>query len=110
MLLTETIMNSTSDIKKRKSMQANKKAAEDFANALGRLACVSQAIKSAIDCAKEMQSCGIVQHPPMKQQVRDELLNFADGCGKGVFEGTLMENIALITGLVDGLYEKAAPV
>lgn len=89
MLLTETIVNSTSAIKKRKSMQANKKAAEDFANALGRLARVSQAIKTTIDCAEEMQSSGIVKHPPMKQQVRDELLDFADGCGRGVFEGTL---------------------
>lgn len=89
MLLTETITNSTSAIKKRKSMQANKKAAEDFANALGRLAHVSQAIKTTIDCAEEMQSSGIVKHPPMKQQVRDELLEFADSCGRGVFEGTL---------------------
>ena len=89
MLLTETIKNSTSAIKKRKSMQTNKKAAEDFARALGQLAQVSQTIKSTLDCATEMKNSGVVQHPAMKQQVRDELLEFADSCGRGVFEGTL---------------------
>lgn len=89
MLLTETIKNSTSAIKKRKSMQTNKKAAEDFARALGQLAQVSQTIKTTLDCATEMKNSGIVQHPAMKQQVRDELLEFADSCGRGVFEGTL---------------------
>ena len=89
MLLTETVKNSTSAIKKRKSMQANKKAAEDYARALEQLAQVSQTIKTTLDCATEMKKSGVVQHPAMNQQMRDELLEFADSCGRGVFEGTL---------------------
>lgn len=89
MLLTETIHNSTSAIQKRKSMQANKKAAEDFAGALAKLAQVSQAIKATLDCAAEMKHSDIIQDPAMNQQRRDELLSFADTCGRGVFEGTL---------------------
>ena len=89
MLLIETIKNSTSAIKKRRSVQENKKAAEDYANALGRLAQVSNALKVTLDCATEMKESGIVQHPAMKQQVRGELLDFADSCGRGVFDGTL---------------------
>lgn len=89
MLLTDTIKSSTAAIKKRKSMQADKKATEDFARALAKLAQVSQTIKATLDCAAEMKHSGIVQYPAMNQQRRDELLLFADSCGRGVFEGTL---------------------
>lgn len=89
MLLTETIKNSMSAIKKKKSMQDNKKAAEDFVKALRKLYCVSQVIKGNLDCATEMKKSGLVQYPVMKQQMRDELLELADSCGRGVFEGTL---------------------
>lgn len=89
MLLTETMKNSTSAIKKKKAMQDNKKAAEDFVKALRKLYCVSQVIKVNLDCATEMKKSGIVPYPVMKQQMRDELLELADSCGRGAFEGTL---------------------
>lgn len=89
MLLTETIKNSATAIKKRKSMQANRKAAEDFARALGQLDQIGQSIKTTLDFATEMKNSGVVQCPVMKQQVRDELLELADSCGRKVFEGTL---------------------
>jgi hypothetical protein len=41
------------------------------------------------------------------KEVLDELVRIENGAS---IDDELMENIALITGLVDGLYEKAAPV
>lgn len=89
MLLTETIKKSTSAIQKRRTAQENKRSAEDYSKALGRLAQASDALKSTLDCATELKSKGIVEHPLMLQQMRDELIEYADNCGRGVFEGTL---------------------
>ncbi len=89
MLLTETIQSSTSAIKKSRAVQDDKKAAEDYAKALGRLAQVSKALKTTLDSAAEMKNSGIIQEPAVKQHMRQELLEFAENCGRGVFEGTL---------------------
>lgn len=89
MLLTETINRSTSTIQNRRTVQENKKSAEDYSKALVQLAQASNALKITLDCAIEMKSKGIVSHPLMLQQIRDELIEYADNCGKGVFDGTL---------------------
>lgn len=89
MLLTETIKNSTSAIQKRRIVQERKKSAEDYAKALARLAQVSDALKVTLDCATEMKTNDIVEQPLMMQQTRDELIECANNCGKGVFDGTL---------------------
>lgn len=89
MLLTEAIKKSTSAIQKRRTTQENKRSAEDYSKALGRLAQASDALKSTLDCATELKSKGVVEHPLMLQQMRDELIEYADNCGRGVFEGTL---------------------
>lgn len=89
MLLTETIKSSTSAIQKRRTVQGNKKSAEDYSKALVQLAQASDTLKTTLDCAVEMKSKGIVEHPLMMQQMREELVEYADNCGRGVFEGTL---------------------
>jgi len=89
MLLTETIKNCTSAIQKRRRLQENNRSAEDYAKALVQLAQASSSLKATLDCATEMKSSGVVDHPLMMQQMRDELVAYADDCGRGVFEGTL---------------------
>ena len=36
-----------------------------------------------------MKSAGIVEHPLMMRPVRDELVEYAGNCGKGIYEGKL---------------------
>lgn len=95
MLLTETIKHSTSAIQKRRTVQENKKSAEDYSKALEQLTQASNALKTTLDCAAEMKSKGIVEHPLILQQMRDELVEHANNCGKGVFDGTLALDIVI---------------
>lgn len=95
MLLTETIKHSTSAIQKRRTVQENKKSAEDYSKALEQLTQASNALKTTLDCAVEMESKGIVEHPLILQQMRDELVEYANNCGKGVFDGTLALDIVI---------------
>lgn len=89
MLLTETIKCSTSTIQERRTAQENKRSAEDYSKALVQLAQSVNSLKTTLDCAAEMKSQGIVEHPLMPQQMRDELVEYVDNCGKGVYKRTL---------------------
>ena len=51
MLLTETIKNCTSAIKKRRVTIESKQHAETYAKALAQLAQATESIKDTIDCA-----------------------------------------------------------
>lgn len=89
MLLTETIKSTTSAIQKRRTVQENKKSTEDYSKALRQLAQANDTLKTTLDCAVMMESAGIVEHPLMMRPVRDELVEYAGNCGKGIYEGKL---------------------
>lgn len=60
MLLTDTIKNSTSAIKKRRATIESKQHAETYAKALAQLAQTVDDIKETLDCAVVIKECGIV--------------------------------------------------
>ena len=76
MLLTETIKNCTSAIKKRRATIESKQHAETYAKALAQLAQATESIKDTIDCAEAMKEKGIVSTPLMDEPTRSELLAF----------------------------------
>lgn len=86
MLLTETIKNSTSAIKKRRAALESKQYAETYAKALAQLAQATESIKGILDCAAAMKEKGIVSTPLMDKSTRSELLACIDDCGNGVSE------------------------
>ena len=63
MLLTETIKNSTSAIKKRRATIESKQHAETYARALAQLSQTTGSIKDALDCAIAIKESGIVEAP-----------------------------------------------
>lgn len=89
MLLTETIKNSTSAIKKRRAVIESKLHAETYAKALKQLSQATESIKGALDCAAVMKESGIVSTPLMDEGIRDELLTCLNDCGNGVSEMNL---------------------
>ncbi len=89
MRITETIRNSTSAIRNRRTARENKKSAEDYRKALERLEQAGNALKSVLDCAAALKTSGVVGEPLMPRQMRDELVEYADSCGRGLYEGTL---------------------
>ena len=96
MALTETIRKSTAAIRKRRTLQESKRSAQEYAKALTQLVQASDALKIVLDCAAEMKTSGVVGQPLITWQARDELLECANGCGKGVFEGTLTSGMAAV--------------
>ena len=61
MLLTETIKNSTSAIKKRRATIESKQHAETYARALAQLSQSTGSIKDTLDCANAIKESGIVE-------------------------------------------------
>ena len=89
MLLTETIKNSTSAIKKRRAVIESKQHAETYAKALKQLSQATESIKGTLDCASVMKEYGIVSTPLMDEGTRNELLTCINDCGNGVSEMNL---------------------
>ena len=86
MLLTETITNSTSAIKKRRAAIESKHHAETYAKALFQLAQTTESIKGTLDCAAAMIDSGIVNTPLMDESTRNDLIACINECGSGVSE------------------------
>lgn len=86
MLLTDTIKNSTSAIKKRRATIESKQHAETYAKALAQLAQTVDDIKETLDCAAVIKECGIVDTPLMDEATRSDLLTYINDCGNGVAE------------------------
>ena len=97
MLLTETIKNSTSAIKKRRLAIESKQHAETYAKALAQLAQATENIKGTLDCATAMMDSGIVNTPLMDEHTRNDLIACINDCGNGVSEMQLtMEAVMLL--------------
>ena len=91
MLLTETIKNSTSAIKKRRATIESKQHAETYARALAQL---SQSTGSIKDTIKES---GIVEAPVIDEATRSDLLACINDCGNGISEMRLsMDAVRLL--------------
>lgn len=97
MLLTETITNSTSAIKKRRAAIESKHHAETYAKALSQLSQTTESIKGTLDCAAAMIDSGIVNTPLMDENTRNDLIACINECGSGVSEMKLtMEAVQLL--------------
>ena len=97
MLLTDTIKNSTSAIKKRRETIESKQHAETYAKALVQLAQATENIKGTLDCATVMKESGIVSTPLMDETTRSDLLACINDCGNGVSEMKLtLEAVRLL--------------
>ena len=97
MLLTDTIKNSTSAIKKRRATIESKQHAETYAKALVQLAQATESIKGTLDCATVMKESGIVSTPLMDETTRSDLLSCINDCGNGVSEMKLtLEAVRLL--------------
>ena len=97
MLLTETIKNSTSAIKKRRATIEGKQHADTYAKALAQLAQATESIKGTLDCATVMKDSGIVSTPVMDEATRSDLLACINDCGHGVSEMKLtLEAVELL--------------
>ena len=97
MLLTETIKNSTSAIKKRRMAIESKQHAETYGKALAQLAQATEGIKGTLDCAVAMTDSGIVNTPLIDENTRDDLIACINDCGNGVSEMKLtMEAVRLL--------------
>lgn len=97
MLLTETIKNSTSAIKKRRAMLESKQHAESYAKALAQLAQVSEGIENTLNCAVAMKESQLVDTPLLDETTRTELLNCINDCGNGISELTLtLDSVKLL--------------
>ena len=70
MLLTETIKNSTSAIKKRRATIESKQHAETYARALAQLSQSTGSIKDTLDCANAIKESGIVEAPVIDEATR----------------------------------------
>ena len=97
MLLTETIKNSTSAIKKRRVTLESKQQAEAYGKALAQLAAATESVKTTLECATAMKASGIVDTPLMDETTRSELLAYINDCGNGVNEITLsLETVTIL--------------
>lgn len=104
MLLTETIKNSTSAIKKRRAAIESKQHAETYAKALVLLAQTSERIQDTLNCAEIMKSKGIISVPMIDENTRNELLECISDCGNGVSEMRLtLETVKLLQGKGDAV-------
>lgn len=104
MLLTDTIKNSTSAIKKRRATIESKQYAETYAKAVAQLAQTIEKIKEILDCATVMKESGIVDTPLMDETTRSELLTCINDCGNGVSEMKLtLETVRLLNSKGDAV-------
>ena len=100
MLLTETIKNSTSAIKKRRATIESKQHAETYARALAQL---SQST-GTLDCANAIKESGIVEAPVIDEATRSDLLACINDCGNGISEMRLsMDAVRLLKSKGDAL-------
>lgn len=111
MLLTETIKNSTSAIKKRRATIESKQNAETYAKALAQLAQATESIKQALDCTKAMKESGIISAPLLNGSTRGELLDCINDCGNGISEMQLtLETVRLLKSKGDAVATQIAIV
>ena len=104
MLLTETIKNSTSAIKKRRAAVESKQHAETYAKALAQLSQSTGRIKSALDCAIAIKESGIVETPILDEATRSDLLACINDCGNGISEMRLsMDAVRLLKSKGDAI-------
>ena len=104
MLLIDTIKRSTSAIKERRAAQESKKSADEYRNALDKLNRASEDLKLILHCAAALKDKGIVEKPPISQQTRDELIDCANTCGKGVADRTLtLDMVAVLKAKSDSI-------
>lgn len=104
MLLTETIKNSISAIKKHHAVIESKRYAETYAKALAQLVQVTEGIKSTLDCAIVMKERGIVSTPLVDETTRSDLLDCINDCGHGVSEMKLtLEAVGLLKSKGDAI-------
>lgn len=97
MLLTETIINSTSAIKKRRATIESKQHAETYARALAQLSQTTGSIKDTLDCAIAIKESGIVDAPVIDEATRSDLLACINDCGNGISEMRLsMDAVRLL--------------
>lgn len=97
MLLTETIKNCTSAIKKHRAATESKLQAETYAKALAQLAQATGGIKGTLDCAAVMKESGITDTPLMDEETRSDLLACINDCGNGISEMKLtLETVKLL--------------
>ena len=97
MLLTETIKNSTSVIKKRRATIESKQHADTYAKALVQLTQTVENIKGILNCAIAMKGSGIISTPIMDEATRSDLLACINDCGNGISEMKLtLEAVRLL--------------
>ncbi|MBQ8514245.1 MAG: hypothetical protein IJ496_02505 [Ruminococcus sp.] len=96
MLLTETIGKSISAIQHKRDAQEQRQSDEAYGNALAQLNKASQELKNILECAAAMKEKGIVDHPVMAAQLRDELLECVNNCGRGVSDGALTADMVRV--------------
>ena len=97
MLLTETIKNSTSAIKKRRATIESKQHAETYARALAQLSQSTGSIKDTLDCANAIKESGIVEAPVIDEATRSDLRACINDCGNGISEMRLsMDAVRLL--------------
>lgn len=104
MLLTETIKNSTSAVKRHRTAIEDQQHAESYTKALTQLARSVESIKEALDCATVMKESGIVSTPIMDETMRDDLLTCINDCGNGVSDRKLtLDTVNLLKSKGDAL-------
>lgn len=104
MLLTETIKNSTSAIKKRRATIESKQHAETYTRALDQLSQTTRSIKATLDCAIAIKESGIVEAPVIDEETRSDLLACISDCGNGISEMRLsLEVVRLLKSKSDAL-------
>lgn len=96
MLLTEIMNNSISAIQRKRTAQENKQSADAYTNALERLNTARESLNASLKCAVSMKEKGIVDSPLMDTQTREELVECINSCGKGLYDGTLTNDMVTI--------------
>ena len=96
MLLTEIMNNSISAIQRKRTAQENKQSADAYTNALERLNTARESLNASLKCAVSMKEKGVVDSPLMDTQTREDLVECINSCGKGLYEGTLTNDMVTI--------------
>lgn len=104
MLLTNSISNCINALNAKRNAQQDKQAAQKYAAALNALSQASGDLRSLCDVVSKIKDAGIVDQPVWDEGTRDQLLDYVNSCGRGVYEGTLTPDI------VNSLKEKTQAV
>ena len=89
MLLTDKINRCTSAIQRKRVAQENKQSTEAYVSAITQLNATCENLKATIRCASAMKDKGVVTYPLIMEQMREDLLECANNCGQGLYDGTL---------------------